>query len=188
MKRVLVMLAVLAIVFSISTAATAKTWTVYDPVWAADPVTVTLTGLGPDGHDAWWRGNFPQPPDDWAQAKFTFNFADMDSAGSFAIEYWIPVTPQEYSAGWGPITFANGAKWAAAPMDSRAGAWAAVGDLGFGTTIQKGDTLFFKWNPWSGYSNVCSAVRVTGPAIPEPSSLLALLAGFPALALLRRKR
>jgi len=46
--------------------------------------------------------------------------------------------------------------------------------------------LYAKWDyPWS-ITHSWSAIRIT--LIPEPSSLVALLAGLPALALLRRRR
>lgn len=190
------MLLSLLIVFAISTAAAAKTWTVYNPVWIGEGTgpTVTLPGLGPDGHDAWWRGN---PPDDWAQAHFVFDFPDMNPAKTnYTVEYWCPATPPQYSVGWGPINWPmpggpGGRNWAGADMSSRAGAWLPITDAGFGTVVSlaKGESLFFLWNPWGGgYSNVVSAVRITGQPIPEPSSLLGLVAGLPALAIFRRKR
>jgi len=185
----------LLLVFVLGSMAAAKTWTVYEPTWVGEGTgpTTTLAGLGPDGYDAWWRGN---PADDWAQAHYTFDFADMNTAATaYTVEYWCPATPSQYGVGWGPLnwydpTAGDQLKWGGADMGPRSGEWLPLTDAGFGTVVymEKGDALHFKWNPWGGgYSNACAAVRITGEAIPEPSSLLALIAGIPALALLRRK-
>lgn len=197
MKRVLLFALLLVFVTGATAMAAVKTWTVYDPIWVGEGTgpTVILAGLGPDGHDAWWRGN---PADDWAQAHFKFDFADMSTVKTaYSVEFWCPATPSEYAVGWGPINWPDpaspfgGRYWAGADMGPRAGAWKPVTDAGLGTTMMlaKGEAIFFLWNPWGGgYANAISAVRITGEAIPEPSGLLALAAGFPALALLRRRK
>lgn len=196
MRKALLLALVLVFATGAAAMAVTKTWTVYNPQWIGGGTgpTVTLTGLGPDGHDAWWRGN---PPDDWAQAHFVFNFTDMLAGKQpYSVEYWCPATPQQYSVGWGPINWPmpggpGDRNWAGADMSARDGSWKPITDAGFGTTamLAPGEALFFLWNPWGGgYSNAVSAVRITGEAIPEPSSLLALAAAIPGLALLRRRR
>jgi len=57
--------------------------------------------------------------------------------------------------------------------------------------LKNGSWLYAKWDYGWAIDHAWSAIeltQVTGAAVPEPSSLLALLAGIPALALIRRKR
>jgi len=184
------LLLVLLLVFAMGGTAAATTWTINVPEFVGEGTGpwVTWTGYGADGNDAWSRNN---PGADWAQAHYHFGFGDIPTTPTpMLVEYWCPAVPPECPANWGPITFAGGAKWWGADMGPRSGSWRAIGDAGFGpgpVPMTKGDWLYYLWNPWGGgYANVAAGVRITG--IPEPSSLLALLAGMPALALLRRKR
>lgn len=52
--------------------------------------------------------------------------------------------------------------------------------------VKKGSTLYTKWDFGWAIGNTVSAVKLV--TVPEPSSLIALLAGVPALLMFRRKR
>ena len=83
-------------------------------------------------------------------------------------------TPGDWkAAGSGPHT----------PEDSTFNA----GANGTAMWLHQGSWLYAKWDYGWAIDHEWSAIRIT-QVTPEPSGFLALLAGFPALALLRRKR
>jgi len=172
---------------------------------------VVLPGAGPDGGDAWYRPGANHPPgsgDDSSQAYWNFSFADLPNVGHDLVpgEYQIQTYVSNYgglphedngvygtrNGPWGWNYYGAFSSWNGAGQGDlgwqNIGAW--VG--GYAWLSKTGDPLDMqvaaKWNPWGGYGGLAvSGVRIS-KALPEPSSLLALLAGFPALALLRRRR
>jgi hypothetical protein len=87
---------------------------------------------------------------------------------------------------WGTNAQWQGSDWNVAGTWMKAGPGPqAPGDMVY---VKKGCWLFVKWDFGWPISNTISAVKLDDGVIPEPSSFLALLAGFPAIALLRRKR
>jgi len=177
------------------------------------PATVTLPGAGPAGTDAYYRSGVYQGNDDSTQVYWDFVWANLANFGQTnpatnPPQYAIQTYVSNYGGlahendgvygtrngpwGWnamGAFSSWNGAGQANLGWQN-IGAW--VG--GYAWLSNTGDPLDVrvaaKWNPWGGYGGLAvSGVRIStnGNFIPEPSSLLALLAAFPALALLRRK-
>lgn len=172
---------------------------------------IVLTGQGPDGGDAWYRGY--TNPDDSTQAYWDFTGADLPNVGHDLIpgEY----VYQAYVSDCGTLahdTAFFGSRNGTAGYDVNDWgyfcSWGGVSQAvvgwtgqGWGTTNPyvwlsntgqaKDMTIAAKWNPGWFTPFAVSGVRVSTDGnfapVPEPSSLLALLAGFPVLALLRRK-
>jgi hypothetical protein len=175
------------------------------------PATVTLTGAGPDGGDAWYRVGATGGNDDSTQAYWNFTGAPLANVAHNLVpgEYAMQVYASDYGAlaheGAGVFGTRNGpwgwnamgafSSWNGGPqapvgwnnIENWVGGYAWLSNTGDPLDM----TVSVKWNPWGGYGGLAiSGVRISTDgnfAIPEPSSLLALLAGFPALALLRRK-
>lgn len=162
--------------------------------------TTVLTGAGPNGGDAYYRTS--ANGDDSAFATWNFNFAGMSLASTtYYCQVYISAIPSTLTYDNAPINYpwpggAGDMRWVGDPIkDYEANpGWYNVQDWGYGTlvTLAKGQNMTFKWNPWGSHAGAAvSGVRISTDGnfnIPEPSSLLALLAGFPVLALLRRKR
>jgi hypothetical protein len=168
---------------------------------------VVLPGQGPNGTDAYYRpGN--QGSDDGSQAFWKFDWAGLPNVGHDlnSGKYQIQVYVSDYgtlshedngvfgtaNGPWGYEAMGQFSSWngfaQASPGWVNAENW--VGGYAW---LSSGENemdiqVAAKWNPWGGYGGCAvSGVRVSLNAIPEPSSLLALLTGIPALALLRRK-
>lgn len=183
--------------------------------WAAIggfPDTVVLAGAGPDGADAYYRVGAVGGNDDSTQVYWNFGWANLPNVGQDldAGKYFMQVYVSDYGSlsheNDGVFGTANG-PWGYHAM-GQFSSWNGVGqakpgwtDLsawvgGYAWLSSTGDqmdvTVAAKWNPWGGYGGLAvSGVRICKEnnfAVPEPSSLLALVAGLPALVMFRRKR
>jgi hypothetical protein len=175
------------------------------------PSTV-LPGAGPNGADAYYRPGNTGGGDDSSQYYWDFSFANLPNVGQDLVpgEYQAEVYVSDYgglphedngvfgspNGPWGWHAMENFSSWdgyaQGTPGWVKASAWVGgyvwLSNDGWSNGIYTDTTVSCKWNPWGGYGGLAvSGVRVS-KAIPEPSSILALLAGFPALALLRRRR
>jgi len=172
----------------------------------------TMAGAGPNGGDAYYKPGNTGGGDDSTQAYWDFAFANLPNVGHDLIpgEYQAEVYVSDYGGlqheDNGVFGSANG-PWGWHAMDlfsswngvdqskpgwTKLSAWVGgyvwLSNDGWGNGVWTDTTVGVKWNPWGGYKGLAvSGLRIS-KAIPEPSGLLALLAGFPALALLRRRR
>lgn len=180
------------------------------------PQTIVLPGAGPNGHDAYYRSGNTGGTDDSTQVYWNFSFAALPNvahnlaAGLYTFQAYVSDygnLPHEAEAvygsrngpwGWNAVGLVSG--WNGVPQDTPGWTspdkWMDNGELWLSNTGDPLDvTITLKLNPWGGYGGVAvSGVRICTSTdenfiiAPEPSSLLALLAGLPVLAILRRKR
>jgi len=172
-----------------------------------------LAGAGPNGADAYYRPG-AQGSDDSTIAYWDFSFADLPNVGHDLIsgQYAMQAYVSNYgglshendgvfgsrNGPWGWNAMGQFSSWNGVSQSTPG--WTNVSNWvgGYVWLSKTGDpldmTVAAKWNPWGGYGGLAvSGVRIStdgnfAAAVPEPSSLLALLAGFPVLAILRRKR
>jgi len=179
----------------------------------ADPTV--LTGAGASGGDAYYKPGTVNGNDDSTRAYWNFTGAALANVGhnnsatqgQYAAQVFVSSTslkqdgnivigswngPWGYAAnGWGQFSSWNG-------VNTSVAGWTGVdnwtgGYLWLSNDSSSDMTVSVKWNAWGGYAGCAvSGVRVStdgnfAPSTPEPSSLLALLAGVPALLMFRRK-
>ncbi len=204
MRRVLILGVIMLLALSAS--AMAAEWIAY-PELQGDGWT-TIAGAGYNGTDAYRASG----QDGVRRAIWKFDFADMPTTPTL-MEIWV-YGPTAGAHSWQPVeVIFNGSAGDVFPVDPNIpwegmygtnhqylgndwngnGTWTKSGpgpqspDQGDKVYVMKGSWLYVKWDFGWSIDNTVSAVKLVGPAVPEPSSFLALAAGLPALALLRRK-
>ncbi len=181
---------------------------------APGEVVMTLIGAGPNGADAYYRSGASQGQDDSTQAYWNFGWANLPNVGQDlnAGMYSMQVYVSDYGGlaheGDGVFGTANGpwgyhamgqfSSWNGAPQATPGWVDISAWVGGYAWLSNTGDqmdvTVAVKWNPWGGYGGLAvSGVRISkdgnfAAVVPEPSSLLALLAGIPALVAFRRRK
>lgn len=207
MKKVLVMAMVLLV--ALSGAAMANAWIVGAPTEFNGNNWVTQTGAGYNGGDAYSHNG---TAGDIARAYWQFDFSDMSDA-AFLANVWVYIPTAGTMTGYQPVEvlysgadengnpwagqYGTNHQWIAKDWNSgAAGSWMQLGpgpqtpDGGSQVYVKKGSKLFVKFDfPWA-INNTVSAVALTtngDSPVPEPSSLVALLAGLPALAIFRKR-
>lgn len=176
---------------------------------APGEVVTTLVGAGPDGADAYYRSGASSGQDDSTIAYWNFGWMSP-AEGWYACQVYVSNYGGLSHENDGVFGSSNGA-WGLDAL-GQFSSWGGVsqGTPGWGVIADWGTTggnpgkvwlrndndqhrsVAAKWNPWGGYGGLAvSGVRISTDGnfapVPEPSSFVALLAGLPALALLRRK-
>lgn len=206
MRRVLILAIVLLV--ALSSAAMAREWigtlSLQGDGWT------TVSGAGYNGADA-YRGT---GWDGVRRGIWSFDFADMPTEAFQAYIYvygptggahnWQPVEvtfngtagdvwPIEPNIPWEGLWGTNhqylGSDWNGNGSWTKAGPGPQSPESADWVWVKKGSQLYVKWDFGWSIDNTISAVKlVEVNPVPEPASIVALLAGFPALAIFRRKR
>jgi hypothetical protein len=173
---------------------------------------VVLAGAGPNGADAYYRPGAAGGGDDSTQAYWNFGWANLPNVGTDldAGKYYMQVYVSDYgglphedngvfgtaNGPWGYHAMGQFSSWNGAPQSTPGWTDISAWVGGYAWLSNTGDQMdvqvAVKWNPWGGYGGLAvSGVRISKDGnfapIPEPSSLLALVAGLPALAIFRRR-
>lgn len=206
MRRVLILAIVLLV--ALSSAAMAREWigtlSLQGDGWT------TVSGAGYGGSDAYNGSTI----NGVRRGVWSFDFSDMPTTAFKAYIYAYGPTGGAHN--WQPIeVIFNGTAGDVWPIDPNIpwtgqygtnhqylgndwngnGTWTKSGPGPQGPEgadwvyVKKGSQLFVKWDFGWAINNTISAVKlVEVNPVPEPASLVALLAGFPVLAIFRRKR
>lgn len=204
MRRVLILAIVLLV--ALSSAAMAREWIGTLSLQGSGWTTVSGAGYG--GSDAYTGTGMSGE----RRGVWSFNFSDMPTE-AFKANIYV-YSPVGAAHGWQPIevTF-NGAAGDAYPMEANnpwvgqygtnhqylgcdwnvEGTWMKAGpgpqspDMSDWVWVKQGSQLYTKWDFGWSITNTIDGVKLV-EVVPEPASLVALLAGLPALAIFRRKR
>ena len=206
MRTVLFVMAILLMGFAAAqtSAAPGDSW-ILSVASTQDGSFTAYPGADGNGGTA-YQGNFPASS--IARVYWDTAGTTMDTATH---KYWVSYyMPTVATNAWQPIESMFHGTWEDFPMEADIpwggsfgtnhqyggaynkvpGTWNRISGSNVETAgqmyLQKGSRLYVKWDFNPGINNTVGAIRLT--QVPEPSGMLALLTGLPALLMFRRKR